>query len=449
MENKTLYELNQSQDVVRLQCKYTLFKRVVNIMTSMTVEDEVDFSLMKQALNITIERNDCLRLRFIKKKGQILQYFENDVKFDTIPRYEFKTKEEQEKFINKTKKKAIKYLNGDVIEPYFIKTYDNRYMVLFKVCHLILDIYGITIVFKDLFDVYYALKNNTPLPPSPTLFENVIKKDLIRKHDKEYDAKNHEFFTNLLDSHEEPYYAGIHGNNSKIWQKQLSKNKHTMKMFFVKNDTEGFAHTIEKPLVDRVLEYCKTNNQTPANFLFYLSSICSSKLNNNISNLIPLELCNCRGTITEKKCAGTKVQSLACYTTIDQEKSFKENFDQFSSNQNTLYKHIGYSDQEFQMLLHKVYGASFLETYYSITYSFIPYSLPKGFEFNIYSNGKCALPAYVAQLYNVEDGNILMVYDCQTKIINENDVKDFHEKYLNIIDQVLNNPNILIKDIKI
>ena len=75
MKEKTIYELTPSQDVIQLQTKYTLYKRVVNILFSATYNEKIDYSLMKKAINILIERNDCLRLRFIKKDKQLKQYF--------------------------------------------------------------------------------------------------------------------------------------------------------------------------------------------------------------------------------------------------------------------------------------------------------------------------------------------------------------------------------------
>ena len=66
MDNK-LYELTPSQEVICLQTKYTLYKRVVNILFSATSEKELDFNIMGKAFNLLVERNDSLRIRFIKK----------------------------------------------------------------------------------------------------------------------------------------------------------------------------------------------------------------------------------------------------------------------------------------------------------------------------------------------------------------------------------------------
>jgi len=449
MEEKKLNELNHSQEVVKLQCKYTLFKRVINIISSMSTKEDLNFDLLKDALNLVIERNDCLRIRFVNKNKKLMQYFIPEYKIENVPVLKFETEEEQDSFIKKLRKKAIKYKKGFVIEPYFIKTFDNKSMVLLKVCHLILDIYGINVIFKDLFNVYNALKNKTELPQAPNSFEETLKRDLVKKNNKEYHQKNYEFFKKLLEEREEPYYAGLHGKDNPIWQSQLKKNKRAMKMFFVNCDTEGYTHTISSAVMKKVFDYCEKNSESPANFLFYVLSLCASKLNNNTEKMLPLELYNCRTSFDDKNTAGTKVQSLGCYTVCDYTKSFKENFSIFCSEQRKLYRHIGFSDMEFESLLHKTYKSSFLETYYSITYSFIPYEFDGDLEFFAYSNGKCALPAYIAQFYNIKTGDVIMAYDCQTKIMSEQNIKDFHEKYVDLIKQVIKNSEILIGEYKI
>ena len=295
MNEKNIYELTPSQEVSYLQCKYTLFKRVVNILSSVTFDEEIDFDLMKKAFNLVVERNDCLRIKFFKKDKQLMQYFDDPKPLEKIPFYDFKTEEEQFAFIDKYKNKAIKYMKGVVVEPTFIKTFDNKYMVLLKVCHLVLDIYGINIIYKDLIEVYKALKDGKELPSAPGSYEEVMKKDIAKKHNDKLVNGDKEFFEEMLVDNPEPFYAGLHGPNNKIWQKNLSKNHRSMKMFFIQNDTKGYCYSIDGKLVERVFDYCKENSFSPANFLFYTCTLAAAKLNNNTRHVLPLQLCNCRG----------------------------------------------------------------------------------------------------------------------------------------------------------
>ena len=69
--NKILYQFNYSQDIVHLQTQYSLFGRVSNIIFSVAFDDGFDDRLMQQALQLLVDRNDCLRLRFIKEDKKI------------------------------------------------------------------------------------------------------------------------------------------------------------------------------------------------------------------------------------------------------------------------------------------------------------------------------------------------------------------------------------------
>ena len=182
MEEKKVYELTPAQDVVYLQSKLSIHKNVVNIVSSLSLDEEIDFELLKKAFNKVVERNDCLRIRFFKKGKKLLQCFEEKRELANIPVHNFNTEEEQNEFISKFVKSPIRYLKGVVVEPIFIKTFDGKSMVLMKVCHLVLDIYGINIIYKDLLDVYKAIKNGEDLPAAPVQFDDCLQTPSLNSH---------------------------------------------------------------------------------------------------------------------------------------------------------------------------------------------------------------------------------------------------------------------------
>ena len=164
---------------------------------------------------------------------------------------------------------------------------------------------------------------------------------------------------------------------------------------------------------------------------------------------MPIGLYHCRNSAQEKRCAGPKVQSAACYTKIDYALSFEENLKAFSIAQNGLYRHIKFKDRDFEALMHNIYRSSPLLIYYSIAYSLLPVDMPEGVEFNLYTNGNCALPAYVIQVLNASTKEVDMAYDVQTRITSEEDVRNFHTYYLNVLRQVLDDPGIKAADIQL
>lgn len=443
-KNRIYYELNPSQEVVKMQLLFSVDKRVINILSSATCDELLDVDVMRQAIALAFMRNDSMHIKFVKRK-KLMQYFDNEATCPAIPYLEFATKEEQEKFVATKKKHAIRYKHGKVVEFYLCKTYDNKLMFFIKICHLVADLYGLNLFYKDVFDIYDSLKNGKPLPENLPKFEEVLKKDLQFKHNKQIQQKNYDFFHSYLGEREEPYYAGMHGNDGPISKKDFPKR--TSRMFFVRNKTKSYLKTMDLAKCQKIIAFCEQNKVTPANFLFYATTLAQSRLNGNVKNQLQLELSNCRATAVERKVVGTKAQSLGCYITLEPEEKLSDSFETFCKNQTMFYRHIGFSDFDFQMLTHKLWKSSNLRTYYANSFSFIPTMNPKGINFQAYSNGKFALPCYFAIMFNVNTYEMKFIYDCQIKLFTDADVDRFHENLENIVDIMLSGRDPCLKEI--
>ena len=57
-------KFNYSQDIIDLQTKYSLFKRVLNILFSLTIDGGFDKELMTRSINLLIE----LAYPFLQKR---------------------------------------------------------------------------------------------------------------------------------------------------------------------------------------------------------------------------------------------------------------------------------------------------------------------------------------------------------------------------------------------
>ena len=440
-----LYDLTPSQEVVKMQLKYSIDKRVINILSSATFAFAVNKDALAKAVNLAVERVDSARLRFVKVKGKLMQYFAQNVKTE-IKEISFSCLKEQEKFLGRERKRPIKYLKGKSAEFWLVKTYDGKDMLFVKACHYIFDTYGLMTFYKDIFEVYESIVENKTLPSEPAKFEDVIVRELDKKNDKALEQKRRKFFKEYFSEKPQPYYAGIAGLTTKIAKKSF--DKHLMKYFFLSNQTQGYIKDIDKPIADKAFEYCKQKRISPANLMFFAASLCQSKLNGGVKNLLQLELCNCRPTALDRNCAGTKVQSLGCYVQFDYGKSLSENLNTFCQNQNTYYRYVGFSDMEFQAMTHAVWHSSPIKTYYGLTFSYIPVVKPDGTDFMLYSNGKCALPCYFAIMHNVTDNTLKAVYDVQKKLCDQNHVDIFHKNFVSILQQIVSDDSISLDFIK-
>ncbi|MCQ2397774.1 MAG: condensation domain-containing protein [Sphaerochaetaceae bacterium] len=444
---RNYYPLTRSQDVVNLQGKYSPFKRLYNILFSISVGRKVEWDIMTKAINLVVERNDCLRLCFEKKDKQLMQYIQDKVVITDIPMYEFKSEEEFTAFIDKYRKPGIDFKHGRMIEPNYIYLADKKeYMVFFKVCHLAVDTYGIANLANDVLCCYDAVESGKELPPAPSQFEQFIIRDIKIKNNKEQLEKDCKFFQDFFKSRPFPRYTGIHSEDNPIWQKQLKKGRKAIKNFMLKSDTVADAKKISADLCKEVERYCTEHRQSMASFMFYVMNMVSSDMHKRVPSY-NLNLCNCRGTVSERKTLGTMVQSQGVLCQFDWDKSFAENFDVFSADENQLLRHIGYPDLEFEDIIRKIYNFGVFEYMEFCTFSFVPMSKINGYDFQLYSNGKFPLPAYIMMLYDTETGEATMLYDCQKILTTSQDIDFFHKKFVSFISAIVKSPSASLSEI--
>lgn len=446
---KQLYPLNVSQQVVRLQTLLTIYKRVGNIVFGLTFENPLDYAVMEKSINMLFARVDSLRIRFTKKNGQIMQYFADSAEAGKIGRVTLETPIDIDRFIKKFRRGMVNPSKNKTIKFVLAKGPEGKDMLFAKVSHFAADTYGIGIIVNDLMGVYESLLNGTPLPPAPAPFETVLKKDTEFLQNEELLKKDIEFFEDYIyNRHKEhPMYCGIHGNTSALWNKCRKKGLFSVPYQFIDCDTDGYRYLIPKYMVKQALEWCGKEQVTPANFFFYAYSISCSLVNGKAPYQLSLILLNSRATMSEKKCAGTKVQASGIYVTVDYDKSFNRNIKSMIEEQTELYRHTRMSYVDVQKMQHKAWGHSSLQQLDNLCYSFIPMQTPKGVSMQIYSNGKGSLTAYVALMFNPDTLDLWAMYDVQSVMTGGREMADFQNTFLSVIERVLENPDKKLSEI--
>lgn len=440
---QTLYGFNSSQDIIHLQTKYTIFKRVANIVFSLTVDDGFDRTVMSEAVNRMIERNDCLRLRFVKKGKQILQYFEPERKIGTIPSVTFRRQSDMTSFVNRFRRGQLDMFKGETLKVTFATDTDGKDMIIIKVSHYVADTYAIGVLITDLFAIYDALKNGKEMPPMPGSFEEVLKKDLAYRENAEAVARDEEFFKDYyVNRHpQRPMYCGIHGNRSDRWLDNKEKGRFYMPYLFVKCDTRGYKLCIPASVVEKAASWCEEKHITMSAFFFYTCAIAASLINDREKYQAPLMLLDNRGTVAERKSGGTKVQSLSIYTEVDYDKSFNDNIAAAYADQNQLYRHTKLSYLELEAIQHKLWNYPMTSQVINFCYSFIPFTAPEGVSMQVLSNGKGALVTYMALMLDTRTNALDVMYDIQTEMVTPEQLMDFHDLYIRVSESVLANPD--------
>lgn len=176
-------------------------------------------------------------------------------------------------------------------------------------------------------------------------------------------------------------------------------------------------------------------------FFFYTCAIAASLINDREKYQAPLMLLDNRGTVTERKSGGTKVQSLSIYTEVDYDKSFNDNIAAAYADQNQLYRHTKLSYLELEAIQHKLWNYPMTSQVINFCYSFIPFTAPEGVSMQVLSNGKGALVTYMALMLDTRTNALDVMYDIQTEMVTPEQLMDFHDLYIRVSESVLANPD--------
>ncbi len=438
MEGKSYYGLNYSQDLVHKQVSIVLFKRVQNILFSLKFEKPLNRELMHKAINLLIERNDCLRMVFTKRKFKLMQYFQEKNSINHIPYLVFDTVAERTSFIHKFRSGSTNPFKGRMLEVVFAKDLDGKDQVYIKISHYVADLYGVSLLVNDLLNIYASLADGTEMPAPKGSFEEVLAKDVSNKENKDLLERDRKFFEDYLEKHSQPpMYCGLHGSGSDYWMKKKKKGLFYVPFRFVTCSTEGYMMNVPSAVTENVMKWCNENELPLSTFFFYAFAVATSWVNGKEKYQSPLMLVDNRATMNERNCGGCKVQSIGLYTEVDWEKSFKENIQRTFEEQNQLFRHTKTSYFEMEMMQHKKWGYPMLSQVINFCYSYIQTAMPDGVSMQVLTNGKGSLPAYVALQHNVRTNEISVIYDIQTAMTTASQLIDFHNNYIRVIERVI------------
>ena len=447
--DKKLYAFNYSQDIIHLQTKYALFKRVANILFSVTFDDGFDEGRMLKALQLLIDRNDCLRLTFVKEGKEMRQFFEPSRKLDKVSAVRFDTTAQMEAWVRRFRRKGLDMTKGQTFQAVFAVNPSGEQMVFIKISHYVADTYGIGVLVADLLAVYAALRDGNELPPAPGSFEDIIRKDNEYRNDATALERDKSYYRDYyLNRHpEHPVYCGTHGNRSDRWLKFKRKGEFGLPYLFVRCDTEPYQFAIPNSITQAAEKWCMDNSISMTAFFLMSFSLALSLINDRERRMSNVLILNCRGTVADRKTAGTKASAVAEVTDIDYEKSFLDHANVMTEEQNEFFRHTRLSYLEMEAIQHEAWKFSMLRFLNCSGFSYIPFTAPDGVTFQLHSNGKGALVTYIAIMHDVKRNEVFINYDVQKLLVTAAQLVDFQNVYNRVMEKVLANPNAPLNEL--
>ena len=459
LESLKYYPPSESQGFFFTLLEYTPYKELLQLPFTFVLQEPVDFDILKKAMNIEIERNDCLRLCFEKKEKSYVQCFLPQRPLDDIEIIDFrgKTQKQQDAYFSKDAKKPIRYLKDEIYRIKFFHTHDGRSGLYFNAIHMIIDGYGLNVMLADLFKVYRALKEGTDLPPPLVPFEEVLKKELEYKTNEKQQKKDMEFFAQFLTEHGEAVYAGVHG--PELLEKQRKKTKNPAKRslhfnYFLFNKTGIVNEKMDTALYQKLKAFCAERAISVQNLIQLVYRTHLSKVNNGETDISFDVFCDRRPTLAQRNTSGCLTQSVPFRTVISNESTVPQALDEIATVLQRLYHHTQHPHLRSWGIAKKLYGTGSgnLDLYTAMQFSFV--DLPpmrEGFpkiETKWVSPGRFLVALYPQVLPDLMEEGLVFNYEYRRQFVTQEHVQAMHRASMRMLEKIIEKPDITIAELQ-
>lgn len=449
-----VYDIISSQEMVTYMWKYCMHLQATQVPCAIAFDEYLDFNILARAVNVEIERNDCLRLRVFKSHGKIKQYFLGEYKLDKILVKEFRTKDEQEKYFDSIGETALKIWDGEMFKIVFFRSYNGKSGIFVCTTHFVMDGAATFIFFRDLMDVYDSLKNNTPLPKPLAKYEDVVKKELSDPDFKDRIARKNKVLDDWVVMDRKPTFCSLNGPKLLDLEKKLTfrKNLTIPAVYYPFYDKTHFIKmSLNQTDSNLISEFIDSNGFSPEWVIQLGYRIYLSKVNRHVNDTLFWVLSPRRNTVKEKRCGGTLACPLPWREILPENMTFREAVNQLAQTQAFLFR---YSEVPFIPIREselKLFNISLLKSANSMMFSYFPLNEKtfggRTYEYLGYSMGHYCMPLYTIALKDADSGCYKFSYIHRLLISSDEEVCDFHNGVVKALIAGVSSPDKTIGEI--
>ena len=432
MGNKELFELTNPQKSIWYTEQFYEGTTVNNICVSGTLYGKIDEELLKQAINNVVKQNDSFRIHVLQEKNDVRQYIADYEKFNID--VEYINNESEVKQIEKSEAKfKFNIIDSDLFKFKLAISKGNFACIILTVNHLIADSWSLGLVIQQIIKNYNALKNNEDFVPDTFSYLDYIKSEKEYKNSKKFE--NDKTFWNQTFS-TIPEQATIPCSINGV--KNVSYNAKRL----------GFE--LDRDIVSKINSFCRENGISTFNFFMAVFSIYIGRVSNIDDFVIGTPILN-RSNFKEKHTTGMFISTVPVRFDNINDVSFKSLAGSVATKLMGILRHQKYSYNSILEDIRSKNGN--IPNLYNIL---ISYQITKAFDGSLGDyktdwifNNYCANDFNI-HIYDINDtGSLLIDYDFLVDKYSKDDVINVNNRILYMIDQILENGDIISRDIEI
>lgn len=448
------YGLISSQKMVEYMWKYSVHTQATQIPCAVLFDDALDFSVLARAVNVEIARNDCLRLRIYREKGEIKQYFLPEYRLDRIRVCGFCSEEEMNRVLNAEAGRRLNVFEGETFRILFFTAPDGRKGIYLNVSHMVMDAMATFIFFKDLLAVYDSLKTGAPEPRPLTRYEELVKKELADETLPARVAAETATLQEWFKMDCPPTYCTLKGvaPGTDVHRGRHNPGPIRPHHYFPLFDKTHFSKLAVSPEESKEISDFVKEHQISAEWVIQLGlRVYLSKINDQVNDTVFWVLCPRRRTVKEKRCGGTFASPMPWREQLPGSLTFAEAGRKLAATQSFLFRSVNVPFTALRSGERESFGYNVLQTSNSMMFSYLPLAEDtfdgRSYEFLGFSMGHYVMPLYTVTLYDPKSGRYKFNYIHRTLTYTDEDIRRFHEGAVRAILAGVRNPKKTLQKI--
>ena len=433
---------------------------VLNIGTSLTIEEDLDWDLLAKSINQAYARSEGMRIRFAKdKEGNWYQYVVNpEEKEIEFADFTDKTVEEAHAVMQQWTTVPFKMEDSPMTRVVMIKMPDGFNGIYFLGHHMVVDAQSLICFLKDIIELYCNEKyEGVPYPKDMASYIEQLEKDLAYEAGSKAQARDIEYFQKEI-AKSEPIFSGIRGKGQLEAAREMFKNPDLRSAFSATDDTKSALDIfhLEAEPTRRLMDFCETYHVSLACLLLMGLRTYLQKMNGfedvSINNAIAR-----RATLKEKKCGGTRIHSFPIRTIFPEDMKFIDGVYAIRDKQNEIFRHANYDPTAYFAYRSKIFPQPQAGlTYETISLTYQPMTLQENgltqlgdirYKTKWYPNGSCPQAMYLTVMHRPEDNGLDFNFEHQLKAVSREELEYLYYYLCKIMFKGAENPDLTIGEI--
>ncbi len=406
---------------------------VCNIYGPGLIKEQVDVELLKKAIVRLVKENDNFKIHLTLKNGEPMQYVKEDMDYDVddIPVIDLPSMDSLAAYENDFAKEPFSLLDSPLFK-FTIPRLPNGYAVVsIKAHHIIMDSWAMGIVAQETVKIYHSLVNGTEYVSDTVSYVDYILAEQAYLSSKNF-VKDSEFWKDYLKNPPIPTSLP-----------SLSSN------FIDSPDGSRLTFYFDKQMMKRLGDFCSRFKVSNYVFLMSVISLFLANASNTDDVLIGTPILN-RSNFKEKRSIGMFVSTVPFRAKVDSDMKFADFLDINRSNLTSILRHQRYP---YSQLIDDLSSENnSLNHLYNIAVS---YQITKAvsrdigdYETEWIFPGACMNDLSI-HFSDLNDSGILKIYyDFVNCKYSCDDITAWHNRLCFMIEQILDNPDILLKDVQ-